>query len=65
MQSKILEGIINEYIKEGIKRLGKKSVFRMVGKVLGRALNRVGVTWAVADFSYCMYKANVNEEVAS
>lgn len=48
--------LLNEGIKEGIKKLGIKGTLKMVGKVVGRTLSWVGVAWAVGDFVYCMNK---------
>jgi hypothetical protein len=49
--------LLDHGISAGIKKLGKKAVLRMVGSVLARSLSWVGAAWALADFSYCMYKA--------
>lgn len=49
--------LLDQGISAGIKNLGKKAVLRMVGQVLARTLSWVGVAWAVADFSYCMYNS--------
>ena len=49
--------LLDHGISAGIKRLGKKAVLRMVGKVLARTLSWVGAAWAIADFSYCMYNS--------
>jgi len=46
--------LINEGIKEGLKKLGVKGTLKMVGKIAGRTLSWVGVAWAVGDFVYCM-----------
>mgnify|MGYP000954290271 CR=1 FL=1 len=48
--------LLNEGIKEGIKKIGVKGTLKMVGKVAGRTLSWVGVAWAVGDFVYCMNK---------
>jgi len=46
--------LLNEGIKEGLKKLGVKGTLKMVGQVAGRTLSWVGIIWAVGDFIYCM-----------
>lgn len=56
--------LIQEGIKGAIKKLGKKAVLKIVGKVVARNLGWVGAVWAVADFSKCMFdkRSQINNQ---